>query len=181
MDSTCPRESGRISSSTWVHLLRGLLLWSKFMSCLLFYFIHVLIWFWNKLFTASVFCLFGLNVNIFAKPGFCDCSEGTQTPNPATKLETGKKKLMKRFFFENYLFGGIVVPNVVVCVFHSKSNHLHGTLPSVLLKKVFWLEMNLTQISHLSDIAIKNGRPRQHIRDQCRDFLWCLVRQLASS
>ena len=69
---------------------------------------------------------------------------------------------MKRFFFENYLFGGIVVPNVVVCVFHSKSNHLHGTLPSVLLKKVFWLEMNLTQISHLSDIAIKNGRPRPH-------------------
>ena len=52
---------------------------------------------------------------------------------------------MKRFFFENYLFGGIVVPNVVVCVFHSKSNHLHGTLPSVLLKKVFWLKMNLIQ------------------------------------
>ena len=102
MDSTCPRESGRISSSTWVHLLRGLLLWSKFMSWLLFHFIHVLtvlIWFWNKLFTASVFCLFGLNVNIFAKPGFCDCSEGTQTPNPATKLETGKKECHDFCFF----------------------------------------------------------------------------------
>ena len=63
-------------------------------SCPGYYFISfiVLIWFWNKLFTESVFCLFGLNVNIFAKPGFCDCSEGTQTPNPATKLETGQKE-----------------------------------------------------------------------------------------
>ena len=81
---TCPLESGKVSVSTRVHLLRGSLWCKRFMSWLFF------IWFSRK---KAWLLVFNIGTSVGKRP----CEE-TQTPSRATRPETVAEVIKALFF-----------------------------------------------------------------------------------